>query len=325
MDELTTKNLFLEGDDLKYNQSGEINENKLVVMEQLLNNFYNREKIEFQYDSSNVNRAILKKVLLPIIRRISPSLIANDIIGIQALSKKTDKITNNKNQQVEIDSIGRACSARWTFEHAKDYQDNKQSMDEAIILSALAQVIIAETDQELISRLRKVASKKEFETIDIRSEDVAYTTTSLIDRINQEVTRIKPNLNINSETGLWCIVSQSVLDIINKSSDFIEKKSMSYASSTKLVGILNNVNIYLDQYANQDCPILIGYKGSETDCAAIYSPFTLLVGDGVVIDPISYEPLLKFVTTYAIYEQDNINEYLGYIGIKDSSSEMDID
>jgi hypothetical protein len=68
--------------------------------------------------------------------------------------------------------------------------------------------------------------------------------------------------------------------------------------------------------------VLVGFKGSDTDAAAFYSPYIPLMSTPVVIDPNTYQPSVSFMTRYAYTEFTNTAtslgnsaDYLGLIGI----------
>jgi hypothetical protein len=80
-----------------------------------------------------------------------------------------------------------------------------------------------------------------------------------------------------------------------------------------MVGTLNNaMKVYVNTYAADDAPVLIGYKGaSESDAAAFYCPYFPLMSSGVVLDPTSFEPTVSFMTRYGYVELNNTASSLG--------------
>ena len=87
------------------------------------------------------------------------------------------------------------------------------------------------------------------------------------------------------------------------------------------------MRIYVDQYANDGTPVLIGYKGAgEIDAAAYYCPYVPLTSSGVIIDPATFEPVVSFMTRYGYIELTNTAsslgnaaDYVGLVGIDTSS------
>ena len=80
-----------------------------------------------------------------------------------------------------------------------------------------------------------------------------------------------------------------------------------------MVGTLNNaMKVYVDTYAADNAPVLIGYKGSsESDAAAFYCPYIPLMSSGVVLDPATFEPVVSFMTRYGYVELTNTASSLG--------------
>jgi hypothetical protein len=72
------------------------------------------------------------------------------------------------------------------------------------------------------------------------------------------------------------------------------------------------MKIYVNTYAADSSPILIGYKGSsESDAAAFYCPYVPLMSSGVVLDPATFEPVVSFMTRYGYVELSNTASSLG--------------
>ena len=92
-------------------------------------------------------------------------------------------------------------------------------------------------------------------------------------------------------------------------------------TNTKYVGTLNNsLRVYVNQYATDNTPVLLGYKGQgEIDAAAYYCPYVPLTSSGVVIDPQTFEPVVSFMTRYGYLELTNSASSLGnaadYLGL----------
>jgi len=76
---------------------------------------------------------------------------------------------------------------------------------------------------------------------------------------------------------------------------------------------LNNaMRVYVDTYAADSTPVLVGYKGSsESDAAAFYCPYIPLMSSGVVLDPATFEPVVSFMTRYGYVELNNTASSLG--------------
>jgi hypothetical protein len=79
------------------------------------------------------------------------------------------------------------------------------------------------------------------------------------------------------------------------------------------------MRVFVDSYAPDNTPVLVGYKGSsETDAAAFYCPYIPLMSSGVVLDPSTFEPVVSFMTRYGYIELTNTASSFGnaadYVG-----------
>lgn len=87
---MKTKNALCEGRDLTHNQDGTPNPNKKQAMATVLENTRRELKRLTEAATSGAtnasNVATLNKVILPVIRRVMPTVIANEIIGVQPMT-----------------------------------------------------------------------------------------------------------------------------------------------------------------------------------------------------------------------------------------------
>jgi hypothetical protein len=87
-------------------------------------------------------------------------------------------------------------------------------------------------------------------------------------------------------------------------------------TNTKFVGTLNgSMRVFVDSYADDTKPVLVGYKGSsEADAPAFYCPYIPLMSSGVVLDPTTFEPVVSFMTRYGYIELTNTASSFGNAG-----------
>ncbi|KKN44260.1 hypothetical protein LCGC14_0694650 [marine sediment metagenome] len=330
------------------------------------------------------NVATLNKVILPVIRRVMPTVIANEIIGVQPMTGPVGQIHtlrvryadtfgsptpitsgtealgpfeiarfyagngdssdpraaatailegvpgNRLNIQIlkeTVEAKTRRLSARWTFESAQDAQAQQGIDIEAEIMAALAQEITAEIDQEILVSLRALPGAP---TAFFDQANVSGTATYVGDEHAALAVLINRQANlIASRTrrgaGNWVVVSPTALTIMQSAttSAFARTTEGTFEAptNTKFVGTLNNsMRVYVDQYANDATPVLIGYKGpGEIDAAAYYCPYVPLTSSGVIIDPATFEPVVSFMTRYGYIELTNTASSLGnaadYVGL----------
>jgi hypothetical protein len=331
--------------------------------------------------SASGNIAVLNKVILPVIRRVMPTTIANELVGVQPMQGPVSQIhtlrvryaeavaasTNEDGQvgaevvagdealspfaianQYSGDAAGKAdataskegtggnkmsiqilketveaksrkLSARWTFEAAQDAQAIHGVDVEAEIMAALAQEITAEIDQEVIQSLTSLSGSA-FGTYDQASVSgtanfVGDEHAALAVLINRAANDIASRTRRGA--GNYIVVSPTALTILQSAttSAFARTTEGTFEAptNTKFVGTLNSsVRVYVNHYAGDGAPVLIGYKGgNEMDAPAFYCPYIPLMSSGVVLDPNTFEPTVSFMTRYGYVELSNTASSLG--------------
>ena len=327
------------------------------------------------------NVATLNRVILPVIRRVMPTVIANELVGVQPMTgpvgqihtlrvRYSDtydtvvageealspfKIANGysgvptdpngkpastatlegqagKRLSIQIlkqtvEAKTRKLSARWTFEAAQDAQAQQGIDVEAEIMAALAQEITAEIDQEILASLSSLAGAA---SQTYNQSAVSGTATFVGDEHAALAVLINRVANLIAQRtrrggGNLAVVSSMALTILQSAttSAFARTTEGTFEAptNTKFVGTLNNaMKVYVNSYAQDTAPVLIGYKGSgESDAAAFYCPYIPLMSSGVVLDPSTFEPVVSFMTRYGYVELSIVASCLGnaavYLGI----------
>ena len=325
------------------------------------------------------NVATLNRVILPVIRRVMPTVIANELVGVQPMTgpvgqihtlrvryAETNDATGTANDVVAGDealspfkiataysgdgtdglaagtstlegSGGRKISvqilkqaveaktrklqARWTFEAAQDAQAMHGIDVEAEIMAALAQEITAEIDQEVLASLRSLAATEEAynqNTVSGTETFVGDEHAALAVLINRVANKIAQRTRRGA--GNWAVVSPAALTVLQSATTSAFARStegtFEAPTNTKFVGTLNGaMKVYVDSYASDTTPVLVGYKGtSESDAAAFYCPYVPLMSSGVVLDPATFEPVVSFLTRYGYVELSNTASSFGNAG-----------
>jgi hypothetical protein len=324
------------------------------------------------------NVATLNRVILPVIRRVMPTVIANEIVGVQPMTgpvaqihtlrvRYADTVSgtggatgttagdealspfriatayagtgagfaastsslegvpgNRINVQIlkqVVEAKTRKLSARWTFEAAQDAQAMHGLDVEAEIMAALAQEITVEIDQEVLGSLRALAATE----FTYNQATVSGTATFVGDEHAALAVLINRSANLIAQrtrrgAGNWAVVSPAALTVLQSAttSAFARTTEGTFEAptNTKFVGTLNGaMKIYVDSYASDSTPVLVGYKGSsEADAAAFYCPYVPLMSSGVVLDPATFEPVVGFMTRYGYVELTNTASSLGNAG-----------
>ena len=345
------------------------------------------------------NIATLNRVILPVIRRVMPTVIANELVGVQPMTGPVGQIhtlrvryaqsltdtsaaatsvsagqealspftiataystvprdtatatnyTGNNTATMEgtggkqisvqilkqaVEARTRKLQARWTFESAQDAQAMHGIDVEAEIMAALAQEITAEIDQEILLSLRSLAATE----FTYNQATVSGTATFVGDEHAALAVLINRTANLIAQrtrrgAGNWAVVSSAALTVLQSAttSAFARTTEGTFEAptNTKFVGTLNGaMRVFVDSYANDTTPVLVGYKGSsETDAAAFYCPYIPLMSSGVVLDPATFEPVVGFMTRYGYVELTNTAsslgnaaDYLGEIAIANTLS-----
>ena len=315
------------------------------------------------------NMATLNKVILPIIRRVMPTVIANEIIGVQPMTGPVGQIHSLRVRYAEttggatagsealspfdiaqsysgdgssapagtasmegdagnkmsiqvlkqtVEAKTRKLSARWTFEAAQDANSMHGLDVEAEIMAALAMEITAEIDQEILTSLGNLATG----TASFDQNAVTGTPTFVGDEHAALATLMNREANLIAQrtrrgAANWAVVSPAALTVLQSAttSAFARTTEGTFEAptNTKFVGTLNGtMRIYVNTYANDATPVLLGYKGSgEIDAAAFYCPYVPLMSSGVVVDPSTFEPVVSFMTRYGYVELNNTASSLG--------------
>ena len=336
------------------------------------------------------NIATLNRVILPVIRRVMPTVIANEIVGVQPMTgpvgqihtlrvryansltdnsaaatsvtageealspfkiaqaysrvpldatdtsfytgADTASLEGNGGKQISVQILrqaveakSRKLQARWTFEAAQDAQSQHGIDVEAEIMAALAQEITAEIDQEILLSLATLASTE----YTFNQATVSGTATYVGDEHAALAVLINRVANLIAQrtrrgAGNWAVVSPASLTVLQSAttSAFARTTEGTFEAptNTKFVGTLNGaMRVFVNSYAPDTQPVLVGYKGSsETDAAAFYCPYIPLMSSGVVLDPSTFEPVVSFMTRYGYIELTNTASSFGnaadYVG-----------
>ena len=338
------------------------------------------------------NIATLNRVILPVIRRVMPTVIANELVGVQPMTgpvgqihtlrvryanslndqslaqtsvtagqealspfliaqaysrqpsgsagdtataytgNDTAALEGNGGRQISVQILrqaveakSRKLQARWTFEAAQDAQSQHGIDVEAEIMAALAQEITAEIDQEILLSLATLATTE----YTYNQATVSGTATYVGDEHAALAVLINRVANLIAQrtrrgAGNWAVVSPASLTVLQSAttSAFARTTEGTFEAptNTKFVGTLNGaMRVFVNSYAPDTQPVLVGYKGSsETDAAAFYCPYIPLMSSGVVLDPSTFEPVVSFMTRYGYIELTNTASSFGnaadYVG-----------
>ena len=322
------------------------------------------------------NVAIINKVMMPLIKRVMPTVMAHELVGVQPLTGPSGLITTMRvryattspvdgsgiiagqealspylvgawysgNEDIKnpgaadtaiMEGVGgnevniefvkqdvkagsRRLKARFTLEAMQDAQSQYGANVEQELTSVLAQQIVVDIDQEILSKLFAIAgvARDTFDQAQVSGVaasvvDEHAALAVLINRHSNDIAR-----RIRTASANWLVVSHSVLSVIQSAcaSQFAKTTDGSFEAPTnnKYVGTLNNtLKTYVNTYASDDT-ILIGYKGSdEISAAAYYCPYIPVMSSGTIIDPNTFENVMALVTRYGFVAMTNPANGLG--------------
>ena len=328
------------------------------------------------------NVATLNRVILPVIRRVMPTVIANELVGVQPMTGPVGQIhtlrvrysdtlsgtygatageealspfkiaegySANDGSQTRaastaalegaagkrlsiqilkqtVEAKTRKLSARWTFEAAQDAQAQQGIDIEAEIMAALAQEITAEIDQEVLRSLATLAATAGGSSNGAYDQAAVSGTATFVGdehaALAVAINRVSNSIAQRTRRGAgnWAVVSPTALTILQSAttSAFARTTEGTFEAptNTKFVGTLNGaMRVFVDSYASDTTPVLVGYKGSsEADAPAFYCPYIPLMSSGVVLDPSTFEPVVSFMTRYGYIELTNTASSFGNAG-----------
>jgi hypothetical protein len=241
-----------------------------------------------------------------------------------------------------VQAGSRKLQAGWTLEAMQDL-DNQHGFDiESELTKAMSAHIVQEIDAEIISDLLALAGT-------VRAYDHATTsgTTyapafigdrfanigSVINEVANEIGR-----KIRRGAGNWIVVSPMIVSVLQTAGKAVFapaiEGSFEGPNDTKLVGTLNGaIKVYSYLWA-ADQPgtsapagsstILVGYKGGngESDAGYYYAPYIPLMSTGVIMNPVTTQPVISLMTRYgkvALTDSDislgNSADYYGKINV----------
>lgn len=230
-----------------------------------------------------------------------------------------------------VEAATRKLQAGWTVEAMQDMNSQHGLDIESEITKALSAEIVQEIDAEIISDLIALAGT-------VRSFDFAatagpsYTPTFVGDRMANLGVRINEVANeIARKTrrgaGNFIVVSPMIVSVLQSAAKSVfapaVEGSFKGPNNTQLAGTLNgSIKVYSYLW-NQAQPgnsapagsdiVLVGYKGgnNETDAGYFYCPYIPLMSSGVVVNPVTFQPVVSLMTRYGKLALTDPNLSLG--------------
>lgn len=241
-----------------------------------------------------------------------------------------------------VEAGSRKLQSGWTIEAMQDLNSQHGLDLESEITKALSAEIVQEIDAEIINDLLALAGT-------VRTFDMAatgsptYAPAFVGDRFANLGVRINEVANVIARktrrgAGNFIVVSPMIVSVLQSAAKAVFAPAVEGEfkgpNNTEMVGTLNGrikVYSYLWNQAvpgvsspNGDDKILVGYKGGngEVDSGYFYAPYVPLMSSGVIINPVTFQPVISLMTRYgkvaltdATTSLGNSADYYGRINV----------
>lgn len=232
-----------------------------------------------------------------------------------------------------VEAGTRKLQAGWTIEAMQDLNSQHGLDLENEMTQALSAEIVQEIDAEIIKDLIALAgTAATFEGAVGGPAGNIYAPAYVGDRLANVQAMINYVANeIGRKTrrgaGNFIVVSPMMISVLQTASRSVfapaVEGSFKGPNNTYLAGTLNgSIKVYSylwnDVQATEvggtgDDTILVGYKGGngETDSGYFYCPYVPLMSSGVVVNPVTFQPVVSLMTRYGKTTFTDANTSLG--------------
>jgi hypothetical protein len=216
-----------------------------------------------------------------------------------------------------VEAGTRKLQAGWTIEAMQDLKSQHGLDLESELTQVVSAEIVQEIDSEILSDLLALAGTVAAFDYAVIGLGPQYQPAYLGDRFANLGIIINAVANeIARKTrrgpGNFIVVSPMVVSILQSAAKSVFAPAVSGSfkgpNNTMLVGTLNGTIKVYSYLWNQvsglsaavNDVILVGYKGGngETDTGYFYCPYIPLMSSGVVINPVTFQPVVSMMTRY---------------------------
>ncbi len=212
-----------------------------------------------------------------------------------------------------VEASSKKLSARVGIEPLQDNAALGKSND--VIIQKLGQEIADEYSAEVVSILTRYAKSHRGTPESYGWRTIAPDTPKeFLRNVNLSANRIADRTRRGC--GNFIIINQKILDAILNTKYYVPWSGTSPDGYLKQVGWLNDqYKIFLDSYDTEN-NVIVGYKGTagETDAGLFFAPYVPVMSSGIVINPLTFEPCMGFMTRYRLFEDEMSKDY--YSGFK---------
>lgn len=216
-----------------------------------------------------------------------------------------------------VEAGTRKLQAGWTIEAMQDLKSQHGLDLESELSQVVSAEIVQEIDSEILSDLLALAGTVgtyDYATIGLGPQyqpaylgDRFANLGIIINAVCNEIAR-----KTRRGPGNFIVVSPMVVSILQSAAKSVFAPAISGSfkgpNNTMLVGTLNGTIKVYSYLWNQvsglgaavNDVILVGYKGGngETDTGYFYCPYIPLLSSGVVINPVTFQPVVSMMTRY---------------------------
>ena len=246
----------------------------------------------------------------------------HEMIGVQPMSGPVGMVytlrTVKHDGKMTLEMVGQTIEAGSKKLSARvgiePFQDNALSKSNDII-QKLGQEIADEYSAEVVSILTRYAKSHDGNELpeSYRWRTVKYTSISkpadFHCTINVYANRIADRTRRGA--GNFIIINQKILDTIKDTKQYVPFSGEVPEGYLKQVGWLNDrYKVFLDKYDTEN-NVIVGYKGAsgETDAGLFFAPYVPVMSTGIVMNPLTFEPCMTFMTRYNLYEDEMSKDY----------------
>lgn len=216
-----------------------------------------------------------------------------------------------------VEAGTRKLQAGWTIEAMQDLKSQHGLDLESELSQVVSAEIVQEIDSEILSDLIALAGTVgtyDYATIGLGPQyqpaylgDRFANLGIVINAVANEIAR-----KTRRGAGNFIVVSPMVVSILQSAAKSVFAPAVAGSfkgpNNTMLVGTLNGTIKVYSYLWNQvsgmgaavNDVILVGYKGGngETDTGYFYCPYIPLMSSGVVINPVTFQPVVSMMTRY---------------------------
>ena len=296
---------------------------KRVIMENNEQHIKSMEKFK-----PNTNGDVSSKVLREFLPQVIDNLAVQHFVGVQPMTGPTglayllqynfeDDNSLDKEQEDRHPLEGKPGRKMSLNINSRALEAGARKLKFFLTIEAMQDMQTLNTQHEDFNPARDIA-KEIYEEVRNDISAIGRKETLDMDKVMGDATDIDQSMlnviackinhcaneiarNTRRGAGNFIIASETFAEILKHSSNFVTTsetdKDYGYV---KYLGTLNGtMKVYSDESIEYNKAV-IGYKGgtSETDTGYIYAPYIMLMTNGVVVDPNTFQPLVTFMTRY---------------------------